>query len=223
MYALYIGVAATAVSYLYLMVVPTYAQQVNQGAEADESLWWAAVRETRSLKPTPQFSIYALSFGIALSVAVLYRPWLPQAAVGVNIAVMALWLGGLCLLARIDGLCFLLPDVLTQLLLWLGLLISALALTESLLAVCAVYGVGRVVNGLAFFYVRQPLFGHGDVKLVAAVTAWLGAAAVLPLLFWACCSCVLIEAVRQRRWRPSGACAFGPYLVLGALGVWGIG
>lgn len=220
MYALYIGLAATAVSYLYLIVAPVYAQQINQGAQADEHLWWVAVRENVSLKPTLQLYVYALSFGVVLSVAVLSKPWLPQAALSLNIAVMALWLGGLCLLARIDRLCFLLPDVITQLLLWLGLLITPAPIAETLLTVCAVYVVGRALNGLAFFYTKQPLFGHGDVKLVAAVTAWLGASALLPLLFWACLSCVLIEAVWQRRWRPSGACAFGPYLVLAAFGGW---
>lgn len=223
MYALYIGLAATAVSYLYLMVVPVYAQKINNGAEADESLWWFAIRQNIKAKPDAQIFIGALLFGLLLSLSVLYKPWLPQSSLGVNIVVMTVWLGGLGLLARIDRLCFLLPDVITQLLLWLGLLITILPLGEMVIAVCAVYVIGRIINALGFFYLGQSLFGLGDVKLVAAMSAWLGWQAVLPLLFWACCSCVLIEAVRQRRWRPRGACAFGPYLVLGALGSWGIG
>lgn len=223
MYALYIGLAATAVSYLYLIVVPFYALQINQGAEANEHLWWTAIRENLGLKPSVRLYVYALSFGVALSVAVLFRPWLPHGALDINIAVMAAWLGALGLLARIDRLCFLLPDVITQALLWLGLFITSLPLAETLMAISAVYIVGRVINAVGFFWLRQPFFGLGDVKLVAAVTAWLGAQAILPLLFWACCSCVLVEAVRQRRWRPSGACAFGPYLVLGTLVIWGGG
>lgn len=220
MHALYIGLAATAVSYLYLMVVPFYAQQINQGAEADESLWWVAVRESRYLAPSGTFYVYALSFGIALSVAVIYKSWLPQASLGVNVAVMTGWLGILWLLARIDRLCFLLPDVLTQLLLWLGLLLMIMPLADTLVTVCTVYVMGRVINWVAFFCLQQPLFGLGDVKLVAALSAWLGWQAMMPLVFWACLSCVLIEALRQRRWRPRGVCAFGPYLVLGTLVVW---
>lgn len=222
MYALYIGLAATAVSYLYLMAVPFYAQQVHQGALADERLYWLAIRQQIRAKPTVQLYLYALLFGVILSVAVLYKPWLAHAPLSLNIVLMACWLGGLGLLARIDRLCFLLPDVLTQLLLWLGLLIlplSALPFAETLWAVAAVYVAGRIMNAVGFFYCGQPLFGLGDVKLVAAVTAWLGASAVLPLLFWACVSCVVLEALRQRRWRPQGACAFGPYLVFASLWV----
>lgn len=226
MYALYIGVTATAVSYLYLIVLPFYAQQVNEGAEANEVLWWYAIRTASSSIKTPsknkqriRLLCYALLFGIALSFSVLYKPWLPQASLWLNISLMALWLGGLWVLARIDQLCFLLPDVITQLLLWVGLLMAD-SVAETVLAVILVYVSGRVMNGLGFFWLAQPLFGQGDVKLVVTLTAWLGLQAVIPLLFWACVACMVFEAIRQRRWYPCGACAFGPYLVLAAVGAW---
>lgn len=232
-YALYIGVVATLMSYLYLRAAPYYAQQISQGAEADESLWWRAVCDGRcisyntSMMPPYALLAYALSFGLVLSVCVLYKPWLPQASLWLNISVMTLWLGGLILLARIDRLCFLLPDVITQLLLWLGLALAVqlnratdFSAMSAFYSVIGVYIMGRSLNYVAYRFNGRFLFGHGDVKFVAAVAAWLGAAALLPLLFVACMICMPLEAIRQRRWRPRGACAFGPYLVIATLGVW---
>ena len=211
MYALYIGLAATVVSYMYLWVVPEYARRVQQGALADERLWWLALRH--SWQPaTRRLCGYALAFGGLLSAAVLAKPWLPQAGLALNISLMTCWLGGLWLLAAIDRQCYLLPDVLTQALLWLGLVSTAFDFQTIIIAMVGVYGIGRVLSALSYF-------GMGDVKLLVAIIPWLGVASLLPIALMACVVCVLGEAVRQRSWWPRGACAFGPYLIF-AIGLY---
>lgn len=226
-YALYIGLVATAVSYLYFVAIPFYAQQINEGAEADELLWFRAIHQsylsTKSKSKYKQ-ALYALGFGLLLSLSVLYHPWLPQGNLLLNTVVMSVWLGALWLAARVDFLCYLLPDVLTQLLLWLGLLVAwqqgSNQIEQALMSAVIIYVTGRVINTFGFFCFGHALFGHGDVKLVAAVAAWLGINAVVMIFFWACVLCFVLEGLRQRRWRPSGLCAFGPHLVLATLVVW---
>lgn len=212
MYALYIGLAATVVSYMYLWVVPEYARRVQQGALADERLWWLVLRHQQQQPATLRLCGYALVFGGLLSAAVLAKPWLPQAGLALNISLMTFWLGGLWLLAAIDRRCYLLPDVLTQGLLWLGLLSTAFDFQTIIIAMVGVYVLGRLLSAVAFF-------GMGDVKLLVAIIPWLGTEALLPVLLIACVACVLSEAVRQRSWWPRGACAFGPYIVL-AIGLY---
>lgn len=228
-WSLYIAISATVVSYLYLTVLPFYARQVWQGVEADELLWWHAVLHAPR-QSKMHFSVFftclnhALIFGLILNVCVLYTPWLPFAGIGINILVMTIWLGGLSLLARLDRLCYLLPDVLTQLLLWVGLVVIWQQETMSLMyvmsAAISVYIIGRLLNSLAYFWLKQPLFGQGDVKLMAAIAAWVGWQPLLPILFWACVLCVSFEAIRQRRLMARGQCAFGPYIVFATVGIW---
>lgn len=229
MWSLYIAVSATVLSYLYLTVLPFYAQQVWQGAQADEVLWWHAI-----FHAPPQskmtFSVFlttlshALIFGLILGLCVVYIPWLPVAGTELNILIMTIWLGGLSLLARLDRLCYLLPDVLTQFLLWVGLVViwqqGTMPLMDAMSAAISVYIIGRLLNSLVYFWLKQPLFGQGDVKLMAAIAAWLGWQPLLAILFWACVLCIMLEAVRQRRLMARGHCAFGPYIVLATLGVW---
>lgn len=234
-WSLYIGLSATVMSYLYLTVVPYYAQQISQGATADESLWWHAFfHAPHRFKMHCGLSLfssafitmlgYAFVFAFILCVCIAYRPWLGVNQTGLNLLAMTVWLGALILLARVDQLCYLLPDVLTQFLLWVGLVViwqqGTMSLMHAISAAICVYIVGRLVNGLAYFWFKQPLFGQGDVKLIAAIAAWLGWQPLLLILFWSCVLCVVIEAVRQRRWIARGYCAFGPYIVLSTLGVW---
>lgn len=224
---LYIGLSATAVGYLYLTAIPYYAQQIQQGAQADESLWWQSVGQIVRHKPSKRYALRVIShtlfFAILLAVSALYIPWLAHAPL-LNVVVMTVWLGGLVLLARIDYLCFLLPDVLTQFLLWSGLLLcwflDPARLGSAVLLASTIYLGGRVLNKAAFFFIKRPLFGLGDVKLLAAIAVWLDAQSLLAVLFGACVLCLVLEAIRQRSWRPRGACAFGPYLVLATLLVW---
>lgn len=225
-FGLYLGLSTTFLSYLYLKVVPLYAQQIQQGQLADERLWWWSV--VHAYKQSASISLwrllsYALLFGLGLWLVVSYKPWCENAPV-VNLLLGTIWVGVLALLARIDKQCFLLPDVLTQFLLWVGLLWAVIGQTGSvttlLVTTAGVYVAGRIINILAGMLIKQPLFGLGDVKLLVALTTWLGPYHVLLLFFLACVLCLISEALQQRCWRPRGHCAFGPYIVSATFLVW---
>ena len=128
----------------------------------------------------------------------------------------------LVILAAIDWDHQLLPDCLTQPLLWAGLLCNAHGLRIDLAA---------AVHGAAFGYLTfwliarayRRIAGHdgmgdGDGKLVAALCAWLGVQA-LP---WVMCGAVLsslacracLSRNDRRQW--SAPQPFGPHLALAA-------
>lgn len=126
-------------------------------------------------------------------------------------------------LAGIDWDTTLLPDVLTQPLLWGGLLCAVLGWTIPLSQ--AVWGA--IVGYLSLWSVYK-LFkritgkegmGYGDFKLLAALGAWLGWQMVLPIVL----SASLIGAVvgigmkLSNRLREGRYVPFGPFLVGGGL------
>ncbi len=226
LWALYIGLSAAVISRVYLDALPFYAQRVHLGQTADESLWWMSVRHGFL-----QRSSYALVwrvgtaglFGMGLAVSTLYWPWLPTQP-DLNVVMMSVWLGCLLCLARIDALCRLLPDVLTQLLLWIGLLyqllISEPVVTQALWGVLGSYVFLRALNAFCVFCFKHPVMGHGDVKLLVALSAWLGLGTLGVLWFWAALFCFIIQIIWQKTCWPTGQCAFGPYLVAAAFLVW---
>ncbi|MEO6699010.1 MAG: A24 family peptidase [Paraperlucidibaca sp.] len=121
-----------------------------------------------------------------------------------------------------------LPDRLTLLLLWLGLLATALginpmaiSLHESVTASALSYGVfWGLAAGFKLFTGRDGL-GGGDTKLLAALGAWLGPWVLPNLLLMA--SLIGLVFALWWRWRKGehGAFAFGPALAIaGALLFW---
>lgn len=93
-------------------------------------------------------------------------------------------------LAWIDALSFLLPDALTLLLLWLGLLYQAMfvptRLTDAVFAAAFGYALLYVVYTLHHTLTGRQGLGFGDMKLLAAIGAWLGVAAIANVLIVAC-------------------------------------
>jgi prepilin signal peptidase PulO-like enzyme (type II secretory pathway) len=130
----------------------------------------------------------------------------------------------LLLLARIDARTHLLPDVLTQPLLWLGLLWHAAGLGERSLEL-AVWGAaaGYIVlwlpAGLLGAWLGKTLMGHGDFKLSAAIGAWLGCWALPFVWLLACTSSMLFVALATRFGgrRLREPMPFGPGLALGGI------
>lgn len=129
-------------------------------------------------------------------------------------------------LACIDADTTLLPDVITQPLIWSGLLASSLqwtglSLEQSLwgasagyLFLWSVYWLFKIVTG-------KEGMGQGDFKLLAALGAWLGWSALLSLILIASITGVLGGLwLRLRRQLPEGGyIPFGPFLVLAGLWV----
>lgn len=122
----------------------------------------------------------------------------------------------LLLLALIDLRTRLLPDALTLPLLWAGLLVSwagfGVGLHDAVLGAALGYGVLRMSGALFELLRGAPGMGGGDMKLLAALGAWVGWQVLALLLFAACISGLLgvLAFGRGGIWRQSFA--FGPHL-----------
>jgi leader peptidase (prepilin peptidase) / N-methyltransferase len=134
-------------------------------------------------------------------------------------------------LALIDWDTTVLPDALNLPLLWAGLIAAAvgwlpgLALAQSLwgavvgyLSLWSVYWVFKLVTG-------KEGMGYGDFKLLAALGAWLGAPAILPIVLMASVIGAIVglgmkatASLREGRYVP-----FGPFLAGGGLVVMMVG
>ena len=151
-----------------------------------------------------------------------------NASVLLQMLACALWslMGSVLIaLAFIDWEHQLLPDALTQPLLWGGLMASGSGLLGIELHASlwgAVLGYGCFA-GIALVYqalTHQEGLGQGDFKLLAALGAWLGPLSLVPIVFIASCAGLCLGLWRVRRHgmtelqRPM---PFGPFLVLGAL------
>jgi leader peptidase (prepilin peptidase) / N-methyltransferase len=130
-------------------------------------------------------------------------------------------------LALIDWDTTVLPDVLTLPLLWLGVAAAALGWLPGLSLVQSIAGVAAGYLSLwAVFWLFKLAtgkegMGYGDFKLLAALGAWLGWQAILPVVLFASVLGAVIGLVmkasgslREGRFVP-----FGPFLAGGGLAV----
>ena len=127
-------------------------------------------------------------------------------------------------LALIDWDTTLLPDHLTLPLLWAGLLASwagftGVAIDSALLGAVAGYGSLWAVYWVFRLATGKEGMGAGDFKLLAALGAWLGWPALLPILIVASVSGAVIGIAMKAASRLRGGVyvPFGPFLVAGGL------
>ncbi|GAA6143409.1 A24 family peptidase [Hydrogenophaga sp. 5NK40-0174] len=129
-------------------------------------------------------------------------------------------------LTFIDWDTTLLPDDITLPLLWAGVCLAALGITEVGLA-ASVWGA--VVGYLSLWSIYwlfklttgKEGMGFGDFKLFAALGAWFGLASLLPIILIASIvgSVIGIAFKLSSNLREGGYIPFGPFLALGGLGV----
>lgn len=137
------------------------------------------------------------------------------------------WLGfvsALIALAFIDWDTTLLPDDITLPLVWAGLVVAALgwsgvSLTQALwgavagyLSLWSVYWAFKLITG-------KEGMGYGDFKLFAALGAWLGWQALVPMILLASLLGALIGIAMKytRGLREGGYVPFGPFLAFAGL------
>ncbi|MCX7553609.1 prepilin peptidase [Marinicella sp. S1101] len=134
-------------------------------------------------------------------------------------ACLLIWM--LLVITWIDIDTFLIPDQLSLSLLWLGLFFSLFEFTITPSAAI----VGALIGYLSLWTVFH-LFklatgkegmGYGDFKLLAAGGAWLGAEALIVVLFIASISGLLIAVVQKLMNNYQNKIPFGPYLSIGIL------
>lgn len=144
-------------------------------------------------------------------------------------AAAALFSAMLLTLSVIDLRRWLLPDALTLPLLWLGLLVNSVEIFIP--AADAIFGAAGgylALRGIAAAFERLAGYegmGGGDLKLFAALGAWLGWQSLPLLLLLASLSGLgagLARLCARRRWRDR-AIPFGPHLALAGwlLLLWG--
>jgi leader peptidase (prepilin peptidase)/N-methyltransferase len=126
-------------------------------------------------------------------------------------------------LARIDVQTRLLPDALTRPLLWAGLLFhwmgGWITLEDAVAGAAVGYGVLWLIWAAHRGFSGSDGIGFGDLKLAAAIGAWLGAGALpwaLLAASLAACMVAVVGRVRGRLKRFE-ALAFGPYLAMGGI------
>ena len=126
-------------------------------------------------------------------------------------------------LSMIDWDTTVLPDALTLPLLWAGLLAALLGwtipLSTAVIGACAGYLSLWAVYWLFKLATGKEGMGYGDFKLLAALCAWLGWQALLPIILFASVLGALVGiamkvtgALREGRYVP-----FGPFLAGGGL------
>ena len=133
-------------------------------------------------------------------------------------------------LAGIDWDTTLLPDDLTYPLLWAGLIAAALQWTNVPLFAAVMGAVAGYLSLWSVYWAFKLAtgkegMGYGDFKLLAALGAWLGWSALIPLVLVASALGAVVgllmkasNALREGRYVP-----FGPFLAFGGLLVWGVG
>ncbi|PHM47706.1 prepilin peptidase [Xenorhabdus miraniensis] len=133
----------------------------------------------------------------------------------------------LLLLSVIDIKTYSLPDVITLPLLWIGLLFN---IDANLVPIeSAIYGAISGYLFLWFLYwlcrytFKKEGIGYGDLKLTAAIGAWLGVEMIPILMLMASLSGLLgFVLVGLKRKSYPEFIAFGPYLCLSAIVLMGI-
>lgn len=133
-----------------------------------------------------------------------------------NICVKLAFLWILLLLAEIDWRIFLLPDLLTIPLLILGFFAAAwnvgfTVAPDSALGAAAGYFLPSLA-ALALVWKNRDAFGGGDIKLLAAIGAWLGLEGLLYTIALASAGQLVITLLRRQK-----AIAFGPALAFAAI------
>ncbi|WP_058911158.1 prepilin peptidase [Entomohabitans teleogrylli] len=133
-----------------------------------------------------------------------------------------LWCG-LLPLAMIDSRHMLLPDCLTQPLLWAGLLTHAvfhtLPVTDALFGAAAGYAALWLIYQLFRLSTGREGLGYGDIKLLAALGAWCGWQ-VLPLVLLSGAILGIIGYfVLYKPDNASRQIPFGPFLSCAGIGV----
>lgn len=128
----------------------------------------------------------------------------------------AAYLWVVVLLAEIDYRTYFLPDILTVPLLILGFAAASMdmgwvSVAESAAGAVAGYFL-PVLASLLIVWHKKDAFGGGDIKMLAALGAWLGTEGLLYVIALAAASGIVYALCRRQK-----AIAFGPMIALAGI------
>lgn len=163
-----------------------------------------------------------LSIGLQGLLAAIAAGIVCWTLVDMTTALWVVWGAGLLVLALIDARTGFLPDVLTLPLLGLGLLMQFWPATQTVGIEASL--VGMLIGSLPLWLMAtiyrwktgKDGLGLGDVKLVAAMGAWSGPAAIpLAMIISATVGLIWGATMDSRKPWNRRRIAFGPFLVIG--------
>lgn len=171
------------------------------------------VKAYRQLKPYRKLAWRSIMSGI-VTAGVTWLAYVHFGSFGFGFMAAYLWI--LLLLAEIDYRCFLLPDILTVPLLLLGFLASSLdmglvAVGESAMGAIIGYFLPVAVS-LLIVWRKKDAFGGGDIKLLAALGAWLGIEGLFYVIILASVLGIIYALARRQK-----SLAFGPMIALAGI------
>lgn len=168
------------------------------------ALWWGFCAHQFLISPS-------LGNPIFLGISVLFWSALLWSLLG----------SALLCLCFIDLSHHLLPDALTQPLLWCGLIgahfgLLGIDLDHALIGAVVGYASLWVIAWIYKILTQHEGMGQGDMKLLAVFGAWIGAWSLLPLVFLASSlglSWGLFQMARHHAVNLKSEIAFGPFLI----------
>lgn len=202
-----------------------YADRIAAGAVLRVGTFAGALADVvgRSRRPFPPRGLSALCALTLLAVwaALSMQPWPAMV-----LAARGLACACLLVLAIVDARTGYLPDALTLPLLAGGLVLAAtgrgVPFDTAVIAAASGYLSLFLFNAVYRCLRRQQGMGGGDMKLYAALGAWLGWTPLPGVLLLACISGLVFAVLRPGRERWSRPLAFGPFLAgAGVLGMVG--
>ncbi|MDR1693854.1 MAG: A24 family peptidase [Lactobacillaceae bacterium] len=167
----------------------------------------------KHIKLMKAYMIYSLGWAVVCS-ALSYLALVSFGSFYIVWNLAFIWI--LLLLFEIDKRMFLLPDILTIPLLISGFLFAALTsgwiiAGESAVGAFAGYLI-PVIASIFLVWKHKEVFGGGDIKLLAAVGAWVGIESLLYIIILSCVIFVLYALANRKR---DGA--FGPSIVMASI------
>ncbi|MDN5841912.1 MAG: A24 family peptidase [Alcaligenaceae bacterium] len=210
MIGLLLGAAGGALAWRLAL---SYQAALSQGADPDFATAVTALRGSLVGDRWLGRDAVLAALGVALAGVCLAVHGALYGLPHVLLCMCLLWL------ACIDLRTGLLPDALTVPVFVLGVCLGPLAGWPALPAAGLVYGC---TTGLSAAYRRLRGYdgmGGGDIKLMAALAAWVGPLALCWIVLGACLAGLAYAMVAQRRILPRGAYPFGPFLAGAAVPV----
>jgi leader peptidase (prepilin peptidase) / N-methyltransferase len=181
---------------------------------------WLALRGKCSACKTPISARYPL---VELTTGLLFAACAWQFGATASMIFALIFVASLVVLTGIDLDTQLLPDQITLLLMWLGLLVNVSGtfarLPDAVIGAAAGYLILWSVYWLFKLLTGREGMGYGDFKLLAAIGAWFGWQ-VLPKVLLASSLVGAIIGIAMIAFRGKDrrtAIAFGPYLAIAGL------
>lgn len=215
-----------ALTRYFSRVAHCYAALINKGVYPDTSCLITAMRTAMNNKQCfiisgaglPWLTLFLSICSGAVLASVFVAYWSAKLW-----AIYILLCAVLMLLAYIDSATYLLPDAITQPLLWCGLAYAWYGYGVGLNNAFSGAVIGYCVPALlSYVWLRlrgQRGMGCGDVKLLAAIGAWIGDSLLVTVILVASVISIVFAMVHQRSLVPSGVYPFGPFISAATLAV----